>query len=89
MIIAITETKTGNNFEYNDSGMQSFWKLKVLEHILLKSNANGNLSLIQSAVSNDAYSFWNCSYNFCQKCVIVTSCQFLKFASSPESHGFG
>ena len=27
--------------------MQSFWKLKVLEHILLKSNANGNLNLIE------------------------------------------
>ena len=27
--------------------MQSFWKLKVLEHILLKSNANGNLYLIE------------------------------------------
>ena len=27
--------------------MQSFWKLKVLEHILLKSNANGNLNMIE------------------------------------------
>ena len=27
--------------------MQAFWKLKVLEHIPLKSNANGNLNLIE------------------------------------------
>ena len=27
--------------------MQPFWKLKVLEHILLKSCANGNLNLIE------------------------------------------
>ena len=27
--------------------MQSFWKLKVLEHIRLKSNANGNFNLIE------------------------------------------
>ena len=27
--------------------MQSFWKLKVLERILSKSNANGNLNLVE------------------------------------------
>ena len=27
--------------------MQSFWKLKVLEHILLKSSTNDNLNLIE------------------------------------------
>ena len=27
--------------------MQSYWKLKALEPILLKSNASGNLSLIE------------------------------------------
>ena len=27
--------------------MQSFWKLKALEHMLLKSNANANLNLIE------------------------------------------
>ena len=30
LVILITETKTDNNSKYNDSGMQSFWKLKVL-----------------------------------------------------------
>ena len=46
-LIVIFEIKADNNSEYNDSGMQSFWKLKVLEDILLKSQANGKLNLIE------------------------------------------
>ena len=33
LVILITETKTDNNAEYNDSGMPSFCKLKVLKRI--------------------------------------------------------
>ena len=62
--------------------MQSFWKLKVLEHIRLKSNTNGNLNLI-------AVQFLTMQLTFCQKCIIATLCQFLKFASPLESYGFG
>ena len=57
--------------------MQSFWKLKVPEHIRLKSNANGNLNLIE-------VQFLTMQLTFCQKFIIATLCQFLKFASPLE-----
>ena len=72
----IAETKADNNSECNDSGMQSFWKPKILERILLQRNTTNidcaNLYVIELAISNDKYSFWNYSYNFCHICVIAT-----------------
>ena len=49
--------------------MQSFWKLKVPEHIRLKSNANGNLNLIE-------VQFLTMQLTFCQKFIIALYVNF-------------
>ena len=71
----------------NDSGMQSFLKLKLLEHILLKSNANGNLDLIEVQFLTMYIHFGIAVTTFVN--VMATLCQFLKFVSPLESYDFG
>ena len=62
--------------------MQSFWKLKVLEHIRLKSNANGNFNLIEVQFLMMQLQLLPEMYN-------SHFMSIFKFSSPPESYGFG
>ena len=67
--------------------MQSLSKLKLLEHILLKSNANGNLNLIEVPFLTMYIHFRIAVTTFVN--VPATLCQFLKLVSPRESYDFG